>query len=112
MILNFYVYFPVMSSAYFIGGSLMQAVQSGDGLVERCPDDVQRDLAALHASLAELLRHFWACFPPTTPQLQEKAAKMHETLKKFQQVRVCRTTYVQVHKIKILFFPSFIINYI
>jgi len=73
------------------GGALMQSGQSGDGLVERCPDDVQRELAALHSSLAELLRHFWACFPPTSPQLQEKVVKMHETLQKFQQVRKART---------------------
>lgn len=42
----------------------------------------------LYGSLSELLRHFWACFPPTTSELQEKADKMLETLKKFQGVKL------------------------
>ena len=49
---------------------------------------IQQDLKLLYGSLSELLRHFWACFPPTTPQLQDKLAKMHDTLKKFQHVKV------------------------
>ncbi len=68
------------------GGALMKAARAEAQLAGQCPDSVQADLRALYLSLAELLRHFWACFPPTTPQLQEKAAKMHETLRKFQQV--------------------------
>ena len=42
----------------------------------------------LYLSLGELLRHFWACFPPTTPALQEKLKKTHETLKKYEQVKL------------------------
>ena len=70
------------------GGALMQASRQEALLAEQCPDKVQKDLRALYVSLAELGRHFWSCFPPTTPQLQEKAAKMHETLRKFQQVKL------------------------
>ena len=33
-------------------------------------------------------RHFWDAFPPTTPELAEKAKKMFETLQKFQSVKV------------------------
>lgn len=36
----------------------------------------------------ELLRHFWLCFPPTTPQLQEKAEKMHEALHRFHSAKL------------------------
>ena len=34
------------------------------------------------------VRHFWDAFPPTTPELAEKAKKMFETLQKFQSVKV------------------------
>lgn len=30
------------------------------------------DLQAIHDSVAELLKHFWMCFPPTTPEMDEK----------------------------------------
>ncbi|VDN43178.1 unnamed protein product, partial [Gongylonema pulchrum] len=30
------------------------------------------DLQAMHDSVAELLKHFWMCFPPTTPEMEEK----------------------------------------
>ena len=53
-------------------------------LAGQYPDSVQQDLKILYGSLSELLRHFWACFPPTTPSLQEKAIKMHDTLQKYQ----------------------------
>lgn len=26
----------------------------------------------VHACLSELLRHFWSCFPPITPELEQK----------------------------------------
>ena len=39
-------------------------------------------------SASELIRHFWDAFPPTTPELAEKARKMFETLNKFQQMKV------------------------
>ncbi|TRY62991.1 hypothetical protein TCAL_03983 [Tigriopus californicus] len=69
------------------GGSLMQSGRRND-LADQCPQSVQIELRQLYTSLCELARHFWACFPPTTPQLQDKAAKMYETLKKFQQVKL------------------------
>ena len=40
------------------------------------------------SSASELIRHFWDAFPPTTPELAEKARKMFETLNKFQQMKV------------------------
>ena len=44
----------------------------GSDLADSCPESVSTDLRALYSSICELLRHFWACFPPTTPALQEK----------------------------------------
>ena len=65
------------------GGALMKAARQ-ELLAGQYPDSVQQDLKILYGSLSELLRHFWACFPPTTPLLQEKAIKMHDTLQKYQ----------------------------
>ena len=59
-----------------------------DAIVAQCPQEVKKDLAALYSSVGVLMRHFWPCFPPSTPALQEKAAKMHDTLKRFQQVKL------------------------
>lgn len=72
------------------GGALMQAARQ-ESLAEHYPETVQRDLRQLYGSLSELLRHFWGCFvptPPTTPALQEKAAKTFDTLNKFQHVKL------------------------
>ena len=72
------------------GGALMK-FGSQDILAEQYPPQIRHDLKQLYVSLAELLRHFWACFspmPPTTPQLQEKANRMYDTLKKFQMAKL------------------------
>ena len=69
------------------GGALMKGARQ-ELMAEQYPDSVLKDLKLLYGSLSELLRHFWACFPPTTPQLQEKLVKMNDTLKKFQHVKV------------------------
>lgn len=31
-------------------------------------------LQGVHDSVAELLKHFWMCFPPSTPEMSEKAS--------------------------------------
>ena len=60
------------------GGALMKAARQ-ELLAGQYPESVQQDLKILYGSVSELLRHFWACFPPTTTQLQEKAIKMHKS---------------------------------
>jgi len=85
---------PVLTSANAVhvlgelcpGGSMMVGRQ--DTLAEKCPASVQADLRQLYASLCELIRHFWSAFPPTTPELQEKATKMVDTLQKFHSMKV------------------------
>uniref|UniRef100_A0A8C2GI32 General transcription factor IIH subunit 1 n=1 Tax=Cyprinus carpio TaxID=7962 RepID=A0A8C2GI32_CYPCA len=53
------------------GGVLMQggAHQTINQLV---PTDVQSELKHLYMAAGELLRHFWSCFPVSTPFLEEK----------------------------------------
>ena len=36
--------------------------------------DVHFQLLRHQAAIAELLRHFWACFPVVSPQLEEKVS--------------------------------------
>ncbi|KAI1733133.1 tRNA synthetase class II core domain (G, h, p, S and t) domain-containing protein [Ditylenchus destructor] len=42
----------------------------------------------VHMCSTELLRHFWACFPPTTPDLEEKLVRMNDTLAQFANTKV------------------------
>jgi len=69
------------------GGTLMKTSR-GDALVTQCPDSVKVELRQLYGSLSEVLRHFWACFPPTTPDLIVKADKSLETLKGFHELKL------------------------
>ena len=48
----------------------------------------EQQLAALYTSLGELARHFWSCFPAATTDRAEKVVKMHDTLRRFQQVKL------------------------
>ncbi|XP_078586685.1 general transcription factor IIH subunit 1-like [Branchiostoma floridae x Branchiostoma japonicum] len=69
------------------GGVLMQAGMQ-QSLKELIPKDLQDELHSLYAALAELLRHFWQCFPVTTPALEEKVVRMRETLRRFQTTKM------------------------
>ncbi|KAK4296746.1 hypothetical protein Pmani_030785 [Petrolisthes manimaculis] len=59
-------------------------VRSGGQL----PGNLHKELGQVYSSAGELLRHFWSCFPPRTPQLQEKLHKMHETLCRYHNVTI------------------------
>lgn len=52
------------------------------------PPENQKELRNLYLSLCELLKHFWHSFPPTTPELEAKAIRMHEALQRFQMARL------------------------
>ncbi|CAG7717229.1 unnamed protein product, partial [Allacma fusca] len=52
-------------------GALMRA-HHREGITQLLPPEVETEMRNLYISLGELLRHFWSCFPPTTPALQEK----------------------------------------
>lgn len=55
---------------------------------ELVPPDVEKDLRNLYLSLAELLKHFWSAFPPTNPDLEAKAIRMHEALQRFKMAKL------------------------
>ncbi|KAG8257681.1 General transcription factor IIH subunit 1 [Homalodisca vitripennis] len=69
------------------GGALMKCYHD-ESLAQLVPEPLEKDLRNLYMSGCELLRHFWLCFPPTTPQLQEKAEKMHEALHRFHSAKL------------------------
>lgn len=71
------------------GGSLMKGISDESAsLAQLVPVTVEKDLRQLYVSLGELLRHFWSCFPVTTPALEEKLMKTHDSLQKFQNAKI------------------------
>lgn len=69
------------------GGALMKTSHTTN-LRDEVPLDVQKELKNLNFALNELLRHFWSCFPATTPQLEDKLYQMKATLERFQYVKL------------------------
>ncbi|KAK4475995.1 hypothetical protein MN116_001230 [Schistosoma mekongi] len=47
-----------------------------------------KEMSLLYSSAAELLRHFWACFPVTTQQLAEKLDRVATSLVRFRTAKV------------------------
>lgn len=56
--------------------------------IELIPKDLEKELRNVYVCTCELLRHFWRSFPPTTPQLEEKAIRMHEALHRFHSAKL------------------------
>lgn len=56
--------------------------------IELIPKDLEKELRNVYVCACELLRHFWRSFPPTTPQLEEKAIRMHEALHRFHSAKL------------------------
>lgn len=69
------------------GGALMKTSHRTN-LKDEVPLDVQKELKNLTLALNELLRHFWSCFPATTPQIEDKLYQMKSTLERFQYVKL------------------------
>ncbi|XP_034246933.1 general transcription factor IIH subunit 1 [Thrips palmi] len=69
------------------GGELMKGFIA-ESQAQLVPPDLQLELRNLYISICELLRHFYACFPPTTPQLEEKVVKMYEAIDRFHATRL------------------------
>lgn len=69
------------------GGVLMQGGTS-QAINQMVPSDIQVELKHLHVAVAELLRHFWSCFPINTPFLEEKVGKMMNNLERFQMTKL------------------------
>lgn len=64
------------------GGALMKSSHTIN-LKDEVSLDVQKELKHLSFALNELLRHFWSCFPVTSPQLEDKLIQMRSTLERF-----------------------------
>ncbi|XP_055536075.1 general transcription factor IIH subunit 1 [Wyeomyia smithii] len=69
------------------GGTLMRGFQE-QSLAQLVPPDIEKEIRNLYLSLLELLKHFWKCFPPTTPQLETQASRMHEALQRFSMAKL------------------------
>ncbi|XP_035902649.1 general transcription factor IIH subunit 1 [Anopheles stephensi] len=69
------------------GGALMRGFQE-QSLAQLVPPDIEKEVRNLYLSLLELLKEFWKCFPPTTPQLESEATRMHDILQRFAMVKL------------------------
>lgn len=69
------------------GGALMRGFQE-QSLAQLVPSDIEKDVRNLYLALCELLGHFWRCFPPTSPNTEQKLVKMHEALQRFQSAKL------------------------
>ncbi|GBM63676.1 General transcription factor IIH subunit 1 [Araneus ventricosus] len=69
------------------GGSLMKNMDNTH-LKDSVPIEIQTEMKQLYCALTELLRHFWCCFPTTSPQLEEKVLSMQSSLKKFEYAKL------------------------
>ncbi|XP_055383779.1 general transcription factor IIH subunit 1 [Condylostylus longicornis] len=68
------------------GGALMRSFQEPSS--QLVPPEFEKDLRNLYLSLSELLKHFWSAFPPTTPELENRAVRMHEALQRFKMAKL------------------------
>jgi transcription initiation factor TFIIH subunit 1 len=65
-----------------MNGSTVQDFQDEIPVVKK------EEMKVLYSSLCELLRHFWACFPPTSVKLEAKFELMKNSLEGFQQTKI------------------------
>lgn len=70
------------------GGKLMKGLMDDSQAGQTLPSEVSKELQNLYLAMGELLRHFWACFPPTTPALEEKLIRTHDALLRFHSVKL------------------------
>ncbi|KAK7582157.1 hypothetical protein V9T40_013602 [Parthenolecanium corni] len=70
------------------GGKLMKGLMDDSQAGQTLPAEVSKELQNLYLALGELLRHFWACFPPTTAALEDKLIRTHDALRRFHTVKL------------------------
>ena len=69
-------------------GSTLMNGSSVESFQDEIPMSKKEEMKILYSSLCELLRHFWACFPLTTPKLEAKLELMKNSLEGFQQNKI------------------------
>ncbi|OQV16357.1 General transcription factor IIH subunit 1 [Hypsibius exemplaris] len=52
------------------------------------PPPLKDEICGIYASLSEILRHYWSCYPPTDKFLQEKLTRMKKSIEKFEMERL------------------------
>ncbi|KAH7696646.1 BSD domain-containing protein, partial [Aphelenchoides avenae] len=65
-----------------------EAMDTSDALLEALPPRAMAEIRTVHTCLTELLRHFWLCFPATTPDHEEKLHRMQAALVNFKDSKV------------------------
>lgn len=82
---------PVSSISILVdlspGSQLMQTT-GVQNLKDEIPKKNMEETKALYISSCEMLRHFWACFPPKNEQLEQKLKLMKDTLECFYQQKI------------------------
>lgn len=82
---------PSMAIAILIDlspGSQLMLTNGIQNLKDEIPKINQEEIKALYVSSCEMLRHFWACFPPKNLQLETKLKAMVETLECFYNQKI------------------------
>jgi len=69
------------------GGKYMEDVGKSNAY-NMVSDSIRSELKKTYSALAELLRHFWSCFPIKSPQLEEKVTRMATCLEKFRDTKL------------------------
>ncbi|XP_065647449.1 general transcription factor IIH subunit 1 isoform X1 [Hydra vulgaris] len=70
------------------GGKYMLISAQNSTFVDNISLQLYQETRKNYLSLAELLRHFWSCFPIKTAQLEEKVQRMASSLEKFRQTKL------------------------
>ncbi|XP_074659890.1 general transcription factor IIH subunit 1-like [Tubulanus polymorphus] len=69
------------------GGALMHGTTQQQ-LAQMVPTNMLQEIRQVYSALCELLRHFWLCFPTTSPALEEKVVRMKANLERFQLAKM------------------------
>ncbi|XP_065070784.1 general transcription factor IIH subunit 1-like [Rhopilema esculentum] len=69
-------------------GSKLVSMSLKGGNAHQLSSSVQSEWKQQYLSLAEVLRHFWSCFPIKSAQLEEKVSRMKSCLEKFRDTKI------------------------
>lgn len=69
------------------GGRLMTS-NSDANFADIASKDLKQEMKKNYLAVAELLRHFWCCFPIKSPQLEEKVRRMASSIEKYRDTNL------------------------
>lgn len=76
------------------GGRLIQN-HSSKSYSENVSKDMLQETKKNYMAVAELLRHFWCCFPIKSPQLEEKVRRMATSIEKYRDTKLANFINMQ-----------------